>query len=166
MPFTLLGPYRSTFSLPGLKHAIDEQLRGCHIELAKLPAPLATDPSTEFLLRVTAFCSDFRAAVFGEARKSLVQHNRQQFLQLKSDIYKTCPDFRPFEDYSKYHRPTTLEGPTEYGKMPMDLNEVQKVIDELVTPFALKSLTLIFSQFHRLGITWLCPFRRNEGTCI
>ena len=138
--------------MPALKNAIDEQLRACHIELAKVPAPLATDPSTEFLLRVTAFCSDFRAAVFGEARKSFVQHSRQQFQRLKSDIYKTCPDFRPFEDYTKHRRPTNVEGPTEYANMPMDLNEVQRVIDKSVASFALSPTLTSFSQLHRLGV--------------
>ena len=143
-------------SLPDLRKAIDERLRACHVELAELPPPLATDPSTEFLLRVTAFCSDFHAAVFGETRKHLVQHNRQQFQRLKSDIFKTCPDFRPFEDYTKYRHPNTLSeyGPEEYSRMPMDLNEVQKVIDtSVVIICAEKSDIDIFLQLHRLGVT-------------
>jgi hypothetical protein len=57
------------------------------------------------------------------------------------------------------------EGPAEYAGPPLDLKEVQKVIDESVALFALESLTLTsFSQFHRVGVTRLCPIRRNEGT--
>jgi vacuolar protein sorting-associated protein 1 len=138
----------------------------CYVELGKLPAPLTNDPETEFLLRVTKFCEEFRAAVFGEARKELVQHNRQQYDQLKFDIYRTCPDFRPFEDHTKYHNPAPLEeGPAEYAKPPLDLKDVQKVIDTSVALFALESPTLTsFSQFHRVGVTGPCPIPRNEGT--
>jgi hypothetical protein len=102
----------------------------CYLELSMLPAPLTTDPSTEFLLRITKFCADFHAAIFGEARKALVQHNRHQYDRFKNDIHKTCPDFRPFEDHTKYYNPGPFEvGPIERAGPPLDLHDVQKVID-------------------------------------
>jgi vacuolar protein sorting-associated protein 1 len=155
------------FSLPALKDTIDEQLRSCYIELGMLPAPLATDPSTEFLLLVTNFCNDFRAAVAGEARKTLVQHSRRQYHQLKLEICSTCPDFRPFEDCTKYRVPISLslEEPVGYAGRPLDLNEVQKLIDKSVVLSVLEGPTLTsISQFHRVGVTRLCPIRRSKGT--
>lgn len=118
-------------NLPALKNTIDEQLRTCHDSLSELPTPLTTDPSTEFLLRVTKFCTDFHSAVLGEDHRTLVQHNRQQYSQLKSDIYRTCPDFRPFGDSTTYHDPN-LEGPAGYSRPPLDLEDVQKVINDSI----------------------------------
>jgi hypothetical protein len=57
------------------------------------------------------------------------------------------------------------EGPAEYAGPPLDLKEVQKVIDESVAFPVLESPTLTsFSQFDRVGVTRLCPIRCNEGT--
>ena len=144
-------------SLPVLKNTIDEKLRMCHVELDTLPAPVTTDPLTEIFHRVSDFCKDFRAAVFGDVHKKFVQHNRQQYDQLKSDIHSTCPDFRPFEDHSQYHNPLALnERPIKYTGQPLDLKEVQKVIDESVGFFPLKSPTLTPFKT-RSSIAWEFP---------
>jgi hypothetical protein len=92
---------------------------------------------TEFLLGVKSFCADFQAAVFGEARKDLVQYNRKQYEELKSNIYSTCPDFRPFEDHTMHRNPALLfAGPQKFSRPPVDLRAVQEVIDKSVAVFA------------------------------
>jgi hypothetical protein len=123
---------RNSSSLPALKQKIDEQLGKCQSDISTLPIALATDPSTEFLLRVTKFCDDFRAATFGEGHKSLAQHNRRQYNELKHDIYWTCPDFRPFEDYTRNRNLARDGDPAGYVGQPLDLTAVQKVIAGLV----------------------------------
>ena len=124
-----------------------------------MPLSPDRDFSTEYLLRVKDFCKEFREAVFGEGQKTLVQKNRQHYNQLKLDIYRTRPDFRPFEDYTKYRKPEVVSsegGPAEYLSLePLDLNEVQKVIDESVASFSAESSTL--TSLIRRSIGWELP---------
>ena len=126
--------------MPDLKLAIHGQLATCHRDLTKLPPPLTNDPATEFLLSVKSFCADFREAVFGDARKDLVQYNRKLYEEFKSDIYSTCPDFRPIEDHTMYRNPAPtaplFAGPTKFSRPPVDLRAVQKIIDKSVAVFA------------------------------
>jgi vacuolar protein sorting-associated protein 1 len=84
------------------------------------------------MLRVTKFCDDFRAATFGESRKTLAQENQRRYKQFKHAIHETRPDFRPFIGYEEYRNPA-LDGPGGYTSPPVDLTAVQKVIAELVT---------------------------------
>ena len=85
------------------------------------------------MLRVTKFCDDFRAATFGESRKSLVQENRQRYMRFKHAIHETRPDFRPFASHADYCRPDVSDGEGRYASPPVDLTAVQKVIAELVS---------------------------------
>jgi hypothetical protein len=122
------------FSLPTLQLSVEELLRNCQAELDDIPAPSTADPSTEIMIRVTTFCDDFRAATFGDSRKTLVQENRQRYMQFKQAILQTRPDFRPFHDYMKYSRPhfTNDEPKVQCVGPPLDLTAVEKVIAELV----------------------------------
>ena len=90
------------------------------------------------MLRVTKFCDDFRAATFGESRKSLVQENRERYTRFKQAIQDTQPDFRPFVNHEDYRDPRLLDGETSgfistSTRPPVDLTAVQKVIAESVT---------------------------------
>jgi hypothetical protein len=85
------------------------------------------------MLRVTKFCDDFRAATFGDSRKTLVQENRQRYMEFKQAIHRTQPDFRPFANHTDYRDPGLADGAQGgCARPPVDLTAVQKVIAESV----------------------------------
>ncbi|KAJ7025176.1 P-loop containing nucleoside triphosphate hydrolase protein [Mycena alexandri] len=157
-------------NLPTLRGKLEELLRQTNEELLELPAPPTSEPAAEVLLRVTAFCKAFHAAVFGDDHKSLSQNNRRVYLQFKADIRSTSPNFRPFPRHVDYVNPniTDLE-PEDIGvsshraeNIPIDLLDVRQVIADSTAwelpnhvPFdATKTLVLRFtSQWRSPSIT-------------
>ncbi|KAF8885412.1 P-loop containing nucleoside triphosphate hydrolase protein, partial [Gymnopilus junonius] len=107
------------------------------------------DPSTEVMLRISAFCKDIKDTVFGR--------NHEEFF--KTDIRMTTPDFRPVEDIES-SRHTAVESHCQ----PRGLAEVRNIIEGSKTwehpgfiPFeAVKKLVLHkllsdhFGQFQEL----------------
>jgi hypothetical protein len=124
-----------------LKSKIDELLRECRKDLNELPPPIPGDPVTEVLSRVRKFCDSFKDAVLGEGdRLDFVQGNRKEYIDFMEHIYETRPDFRPFEDHTKYRDLNVLEGPGMHGP-PLDLVAVQRTIEKYVALFILSYLS-------------------------
>ncbi|KAJ7776193.1 P-loop containing nucleoside triphosphate hydrolase protein [Mycena metata] len=149
-------------NLPTLREKLEELLQQTKEELLELPTPPTSEPAAEVLLRVTAFCKAFHAAVFGDDHKSLSQSNRRVYLQFKADIRSTSPNFRPFPRHVDYVDPniTGLE-PEDVGissnlpeNVPIDLLDVRQVIADSTAwelpnhvPFdATKTLVLRFTN--------------------
>jgi hypothetical protein len=84
-------------SLLSMRDAVECELLQCLADLGELP-PLSTkEPSTEIMLRVSAFGKDVKDAVLGRKYYEFVQANRARYASFKTDIEMTAPDFRPFE---------------------------------------------------------------------
>jgi hypothetical protein len=83
-----------------MRKAVESELFKCLTELGELPALLTKEPSTEVMLRVSAFSKDIKDTVLGRNHYDFVQANRARYTRFKSDIEMTAPDFRPFEDIS------------------------------------------------------------------
>ncbi|KAJ7640281.1 P-loop containing nucleoside triphosphate hydrolase protein [Mycena polygramma] len=126
-------------NLPILRLKLHALLEQFNQELSRLPPPPTCEPAAEVLLRTSAFCQAFRAAVFGEKDKSVSQKNRHRYLGFKADIRSTTPDFRPFAGYSNYPDPNIVDpepkdagvsttGACVLGTTPVDLIEVRRVI--------------------------------------
>jgi hypothetical protein len=143
--------------------------------LLRLPSPPTSEPVAEVLLRISAFCNAFRAAVFGDDNKSVSQQNRRLYLQFKADIRSTCPDFRPFAGYLKYQNPNIVDlEPPDNGasttgacvpESPLDLIVLRQVIAEYVPSFLEAKLVLNapfqFVQLDWMGITESRSFRSD-----
>ena len=80
--------------------AVESELFKCLTELDELPALLTKEPSTEVMLRVSAFSKDMKDTILGRNHYDFVQANQARYTSFKSDIEMTAPDFRPFEDIS------------------------------------------------------------------
>jgi hypothetical protein len=125
-----------------LRSKIDDLLRECRKDLDELPPPIPGDPVTEVLSRVRKFCDAFKAAVFGEGDSlEFVQGNRKEYTDFMQHIYQTCPDFRPFDDHTKYWNLNVLEGPGMHTGPPLDLVAVQRTIDKHVALLILSYLS-------------------------
>ncbi|KAJ7140089.1 P-loop containing nucleoside triphosphate hydrolase protein [Mycena crocata] len=128
-------------NLPTLRQKLNELLEEYTKALNQLPPPPTAEPAAEVLLRTTAFCRAFNAAVFGDDHKSLAQKNRRLYLQFKAEIRNTSPDFRPFEGHSNYRNPNIPDPePKDVGvhmintsdNDPMDLLDVRQVISDSI----------------------------------
>ncbi len=109
-------------SLPGLRNRAEDLLSECKTRLDQLPKPIAVDDTTEILARVTDFCQhltatidtvDFIPSNFTKSTtvgKAFVQENRASYQIFKENVRATAPDFRAFEDYRKYKKPTFYDG--------------------------------------------------------
>lgn len=128
-------------SLPTLRRQLNALLDKYNEDLLRLPPPPVSEPAAEVLLRTSAFCRTFSAAVLGDSddHKSLAQKNRQHYLQFKAEIRSTGPDFRPFAEHSKYQNPRIVNNESrdkgvsavntvENG--PLDLLDVRQVIEK------------------------------------
>ncbi|KAJ7485041.1 P-loop containing nucleoside triphosphate hydrolase protein [Mycena galericulata] len=146
-------------NLPELRQQLNALLNGYNEELLQLPPPPVSEPAAEVLLRVTAFCRTFNAAVLGDSddHKSLAQKHRRRYLQFKAEIRSTGPDFRPFADHSKYRNPNIVgdePGDDTAESGPLDLLDVRRVIEDSIgwelpnyVPFgATKALVLRFTS--------------------
>ncbi|KAK0441222.1 uncharacterized protein EV420DRAFT_1315586 [Desarmillaria tabescens] len=93
--------------IPTLKQSVDDLLASDRAEYNALPPLPPTDEAwSQIVILIHQFCIDMKAAVEGkEEHKSLVQRNRARYEQFKRDILRTCPDFRPFEDKTRYRDP-------------------------------------------------------------
>jgi hypothetical protein len=111
-------------SLPSMRRAVEFELLKCVTELGELPPLLTKEPSTEVMLRVSAFSKDIKDTVLGRKHYDFVQANRARYTSFKSDIELTAPNFRPFEDFSSSlpHLNTLTQ--------PRGLLEVRNVIKE------------------------------------
>ncbi|KAJ7853672.1 P-loop containing nucleoside triphosphate hydrolase protein [Mycena olivaceomarginata] len=128
--------------LPTLRKQLDALLEQYNAELLRLPSPPTSEPVAEVLLRISAFCNAFRAAVFGDDNKSVSQQNRRLYLQFKADIRSTCPDFRPFAGYLNYQNPNIVDlEPPDNGasttgacvpESPLDLIVLRQVIADSI----------------------------------
>ncbi|KIM37374.1 hypothetical protein M413DRAFT_448441 [Hebeloma cylindrosporum] len=87
-------------NLPLMLKAVESELLKCVAELGELPPVLAKEPSTEIMLRISAFSKDIKDTVLGRKHYDFVQANRARYTSFKVDIEMTAPDFRPFEDIS------------------------------------------------------------------
>ncbi|KAG6830725.1 hypothetical protein H0H92_015004 [Tricholoma furcatifolium] len=112
----------STPSLPALRAQVAQLLLECESELQNLPILNIGDPATEVHLRITHFCEDFRASVFGEREKTLVQCNRARYDVFVQEIYSTRPNFAPYPYDDRESQMVPPSGP------PIDLPEVKKAI--------------------------------------
>lgn len=112
------------------------------------------DASTEVLTRLTDFCQHLTATVNGldlvtddsvvaTDGKTFVQQNRATYLTFKRKIRATAPDFRAFEDHTKYSKPfyydrdeSDDEGLNEIGSFktcgPYNLYDVRRVIKRFI----------------------------------
>jgi hypothetical protein len=106
-------------SLPKLRQDVDQLLAECQKDLSVLPSAITGEATTQVFSLITKFCDDFRAAVFGERHKILVQTSRERYAQFKSDIYATRPNFRPFVDRGESGN---------FAGAPISLADVQSVI--------------------------------------
>ncbi|KAH8109512.1 P-loop containing nucleoside triphosphate hydrolase protein [Phellopilus nigrolimitatus] len=137
--------------LPRLGEQAREQLKSCRDSLAQLPELLHGDVSSEVLERVTNFCQELTATVYGyeyilgvqhagpniSSNKSFIQSNRAMYKGFRSQIRHTAPDFRPFENHQDYTKPSfaDLDGSSSHegqGNGPRDLLYVRKVIKESI----------------------------------
>ncbi|KAJ7773676.1 P-loop containing nucleoside triphosphate hydrolase protein [Mycena maculata] len=151
-------------NLPILRQKLNALLEQYNADLLQLPPPPVSEPAAEVLLRVTAFCRAFNAAVLGDSddHKSFAQKNRRLYLQFKAEIRSTGPDFRPFAGHSNYQNPNIQDvEPRDAGVSavelvnndPLDLLDVRQVIADSVAwelpnhvPFgATKTLVLRFT---------------------
>jgi hypothetical protein len=113
-------------------------LSECRKDLMELPPPIPRDPVTEVLSRVRKFCDAFKEAAFGEGDSlEFVQGNRKEYTDFMQRIYQTCPDFRPFEDHTRYSNLNVLEGPGMHTGPPLDLAAVQRTIEKYVASLIL-----------------------------
>ena len=90
----------------------------------KLPPVSTKEPSTEIMLRVSAFCKDIKDAVLGRKHYDFVQANRARYASFKFDIEMTAPDFRPFDNISS-SSPLIIS-----HTQPRGLSDVRDVIKE------------------------------------
>ncbi|KAF8637496.1 hypothetical protein AX17_002781 [Amanita inopinata Kibby_2008] len=150
-------------NLPNLRLQLNKLLSECTDDINSLPPPLEGDANTELLLRVGEFSRAFRDAVFATEYKRLARQARERYLKYKTDILRTTPDFRPFENYKEYRRPelpsNDLDRLTTFNTSPMDLEYVRQVIKNSVgwelpghVPFA-ATKTLVL----RSTSLWLAP---------
>ncbi|EJC99984.1 uncharacterized protein FOMMEDRAFT_170072 [Fomitiporia mediterranea MF3/22] len=137
--------------LPTLRKQSQEQLDEARAALQKLPTAL-NDVSSEVLERITNFCQEFSATVYGTTvmsselqirghldccGKSFIHRNRTSYKEFKHEIRSTAPDFRPFEGYGEYDKPI-FSDPERYnsieglGNGPRDLLYVRKVIQDSI----------------------------------
>lgn len=117
-----------------MQSKIDEIKKG----LAELPKAMENDPSAEVINMINEFCQGLRMTVNGKGgEKSFIQRNRAIYKIFKEMIWATAPDFRPFENASKYDKPSTYnttdsEGASD-GQMGtplvMGLYDVRRVIE-------------------------------------
>jgi len=112
------------YSLPALRITVEKAILECRAEIAKLPPVSNVHPSTEVMLRVTAFSKDVHDAVFGIQDKNFVQTSRGIYSEFKEAIMMTTPDFRPVESSSSGR--SLVSTKTE----PRDLAFVRQVIKE------------------------------------
>ncbi|KAF8884433.1 P-loop containing nucleoside triphosphate hydrolase protein [Gymnopilus junonius] len=119
---------RNRFGIPNFVKNISELLielielkKGagiCIQHLKALPPVLdLKDPSTEVMLRISAFCKDIKDTVFGRNHEEFVQLNKQRYSKFKTDIRMTTPDFRPVEDIES-SRHTAVESHCSQGVWP------------------------------------------------
>ena len=137
----------SSHSLPKLQSDVKTALDRTNAELAILPAPLVKDPSSELLGMVTKFCTGFGAYVEGtRGSERLIQDNLNAYIEFKSSIRHSAPDFRPFvtvndtpaslidvsevlgdeplpERYDSIHQPIYLQDVRAHISRYVDLND-------------------------------------------
>ncbi|KAJ7074736.1 P-loop containing nucleoside triphosphate hydrolase protein [Mycena amicta] len=87
---------RIELNLPILRQQLAGLIKDCADQLRVLPLPPSSDSTTEVLLRVNAFSTEFAAAVSGSGQKRLAQNCRRYYRQFAVDIRSTCPHFVPF----------------------------------------------------------------------
>ncbi|KAJ7595066.1 P-loop containing nucleoside triphosphate hydrolase protein [Mycena floridula] len=92
-------------NLPKLRERVRRLLAETSDRLEELPPPPSLEPTSEVLLLVTKFTEAVKEAVMATNHKQMVQSNREHYESFKDDIRRTCPDFRPFEGYSKFPDP-------------------------------------------------------------
>ncbi|KAF8198265.1 P-loop containing nucleoside triphosphate hydrolase protein [Mycena galopus ATCC 62051] len=125
--------------LPTLRRQVEGLLAKYNSDLLQLPPPPTSEPTAEVLLRISAFCNAFHAAVFADENKNVAQSNRRIYLRFKADIRSTSPDFRPFAGYSNYQNPNITDaesidvGASTTGACapaiePQDLVSVRQII--------------------------------------
>ncbi|KAJ7207815.1 P-loop containing nucleoside triphosphate hydrolase protein [Mycena pura] len=128
-------------NLPTLRNQLNDLLARYTAELLEIPPAPSSEPAAEILLRTTAFCKEFAAAVAGNVHKGLAQSCRQLYQEFKTTIRNTCPDFRPFVGYTSFSTPVFADPePQDPGatvgtddNVPLDLLDVRKVIKESVS---------------------------------
>ncbi|KAK0214373.1 P-loop containing nucleoside triphosphate hydrolase protein [Armillaria fumosa] len=131
--------------IPTLKESVDNLLAHDRAEFDALPPPPPIDQAwTQIIILIDRFCGDVKAAVEGkEEHKKLVQRNRARYEQLKHDILSTCPDFRPFDDKTRYRDPCIGDEEFETGANPhvrtatsnpvMDIKDVRREIQSCIS---------------------------------
>ncbi|KAK0200177.1 P-loop containing nucleoside triphosphate hydrolase protein [Desarmillaria ectypa] len=97
--------------IPTLKRSVDELLTSDRAEYDALPpVPPTHEAWSQIIILIHQFCVDVKAAIEGkDEHKGLVQQNRARYEQFKHDILRTCPNFRPFEDKTRYRDPYFLD---------------------------------------------------------
>ncbi|SJL16534.1 uncharacterized protein ARMOST_20060 [Armillaria ostoyae] len=127
--------------IPTLKESVDNLLTSDRAEFNALPPPPPTDEAwSQIIILIHHFCSDVKATVEGkEEHKKLVQRNRARYERLKHDILSTCPNFRPFEDKTRYRDPHIQDEEFEGKSNPyvhmatsnyiMDIKDVRREIE-------------------------------------
>lgn len=84
-------------SLPKLQSEVAQQLSVCSCELADLPPPLTSDPSSFVLNLVLDFCTKVRQHVQGDVTAAgLVQRNRQIYANFKREVRDSALLFLPY----------------------------------------------------------------------
>jgi hypothetical protein len=68
-------------------------LDDCLKKIAKLPPVSDKDPSTEILLRISAFCQAFKDTVFGRKHRHFVQENKSRYSRFRQEICSTKPKY-------------------------------------------------------------------------
>lgn len=76
-----------------LEKELTRLLDDCLKKIAKLPPVSDQDPSTEILLRISAFCQAFKDAVFGRQHRHFVQENRRRYSRFRQEISSTKPKY-------------------------------------------------------------------------
>ncbi|EIN04160.1 hypothetical protein PUNSTDRAFT_138885 [Punctularia strigosozonata HHB-11173 SS5] len=153
MSHLLMGVIES--ALPKVKADVNRLSIENLSQRVALPQHLASDPATELLRMMTGFCSEIRAVVHGENHDDmrLVQSNRALYAIFRKAVRATAPDFRPFENHTRYQLPPLQEGPEfddefverDVGVPVMDLWAVRSVVRQSIgwelqnnVPFAAK----------------------------
>ncbi|KAI0693477.1 P-loop containing nucleoside triphosphate hydrolase protein [Cytidiella melzeri] len=84
-------------TLPKLQMEVAEQFAACSSELAALPPPITSDPSSYVLNLVLGLCNEVKQHVEGDVTAaSLVQQNRRTYALFKRDIRDSALLFLPY----------------------------------------------------------------------
>ncbi|KLO09760.1 hypothetical protein SCHPADRAFT_833534 [Schizopora paradoxa] len=123
-----------TKSLPGIRNTVKQSLSETVAALDKLPTAIPENAAHELYDKLVTFRNDVHKLIEGEnGFKSLVQHCRGSYTELKDNILSSRPNFQPTE------RPETQE-PHEPIRMKTVIMGNENVVQSTSDPLYLDDL--------------------------